>query len=85
MTETHNLNKLANLIKDNFSDTEIQFLNNPRKELISNDLKVTNKQFLDCGLEPIKLDSDRLTEIHTYINEHKTDIIEKSIYPSSFW
>ena len=85
MKETHNLNKLANLIKDNFSDTEIQFLNNPRKELISNDLKVTNKQFLDCGLEPIKLDSDRLTEIHTYINEHKTDIIEKSIYPSSFW
>ena len=85
MTETHNLNHLAHLIKDQFSNTKIEYLNNPRKELRSNDLKVTNKKFLDLGLDPIKLNSDKLVEIHDYIRNNKTDIRKESIFPSSFW
>lgn len=85
MTETHNLNHLAHLIKDQFSNTKIEYLNNPRKELRSNDLKVANKKFLDLGLDPIKLNSDKLVEIHDYIRNNKTDIRKESIFPSSFW
>ena len=85
MTETHNLNHLAHLIKDQFSNTKIEYLNNPRKELRSNDLKVTNKKFLDLGLDPIKLNSDKLVEVYDYIRNNKTDIRKESIFPSSFW
>ena len=85
MTETHNLNHLAHLIKDQFSNTKIDYLNNPRKELRSNDLKVTNKKFLDLGLDPIKLNSDKLVEVYDYIRNNKTEIRKESIFPSSFW
>ena len=85
MTETHNLNHLAHLIKDQFANTKIDYLDNPRKELRSNDLRVTNKKFLDLGLEPIKLNSEKLVEIHDYIKENKTDVRKETILPSSFW
>tara|TARA_B100001248_G_scaffold262593_1_gene259843 strand:+ start:6838 stop:8001 length:1164 start_codon:yes stop_codon:yes gene_type:complete len=85
MTETHNLNHLAHLIKDQFANTKINYLDNPRKELRSNDLRVTNKKFLDMGLEPIKLNSEKLVEIHDYIKENKTDVRKETILPSSFW
>tara|TARA_B000000557_G_C20632066_1_gene382638 strand:- start:123 stop:707 length:585 start_codon:yes stop_codon:yes gene_type:complete len=85
MTETHNLNHLAHLIKDQFANTKIEYLDNPRKELRSNDLRVTNKKFLDMGLEPIKLNSEKLVEIHDYIKENKTDVRKETILPSSFW
>ena len=85
MTETHNLNHLAHLIKDQFSNTKIEYLNNPRKELRSNDLRVTNKKFLDLGLDPIKLNSDKLVEVYDYIRNNKTEIRKESIFPSSFW
>ncbi len=85
MTETHNLNHLAHLIKDQFTNTNINYLDNPRKELRSNDLRVTNKKFLDMGLEPIKLNSEKLVEIHDYIKENKTDVRKETILPTSFW
>ena len=72
-------------IKDQFSNTKIEYLNNPRKELRSNDLRVTNKKFLDLGLDPIKLNSDKLVEVYDYIRNNKTEIRKESIFPSSFW
>ena len=85
MTETHNLNNLANLIKEHYDNTKIEYLDNPRKELRSNDLKVTNKKFLDLGLDPLKLSGEKLKEIHDYIKLNRTDVNMKTILPSSFW
>ena len=40
---------------------------------------------LDMGLEPIKLNSEKLVEIHDYIKENKTDVRKETILPTSFW
>ena len=42
----------------------IEYLNNPRKEAIENDLKVDNKCFLDLGLKPTTGESDFVKNIY---------------------
>ena len=85
VTETHTLINLANLIKETFVNTEISYLENPRNELISNDLKVSNTQFLNLGLEPIYLTKEKIIEIYNFIINNKKNIDHKCIYPLSFW
>ena len=85
MTETHNLNKLANMIKDIYPDTTISYIDNPRKELRSNDLNVKNQQFLELGLEPIYLNKEKIEEIYNFIKENWVEIKGHTILPTSFW
>ena len=54
MTETFRVRELAKLISE-MSGAEIVYLPNPRKEAAENDLKVSNDQFLELGLEPTTL------------------------------
>ena len=84
MTETHTLNDLAKLIKNNF-DAKIEYIENPRKELSKNSLTVCNQQFLDLGLKPIYLNTNKLTEIYYYLIENKSNINKKIINPISKW
>lgn len=85
MTETHCLIDLVKLIKKLYPDTTYQYISNPRKELVSNDLVVSNKQILDLGLKPHYLDSDKLKEIYRAVNMYKQNINQKYIMPLSFW
>ena len=85
MIQTHNLNKLATMIKDQYPETEITYVDNPRKELVENELEVTNKQFMDLGLDPIYISDERIKEIYEFIKENTTDIKGNTIMPSSFW
>ena len=85
ITETHTLNDLAVMIKDIYPDTEINYIENPRKELISNDLKVSNQQFLNLGLKPIKLDTEHIKEIYDLVKSNESNIIKSNILPKSFW
>jgi UDP-sulfoquinovose synthase len=85
MTETHRLVDLVALIKRNYPETETQFLDNPRKELIANDLVVENKKFLDLGLEPHYLDSDKLREIYDAVKEFDGRLNRSYVLPRSFW
>jgi len=85
MTETHTLNNLVELIKNTFDNVKVDYLDNPRKELKKNDLKVKNQQFLNLGLKPKLLTSDKLKEIYDYIKKRSTNIDISSIYPSSKW
>merc|ERR1719199_1481718 len=64
MTETHRLLELVQIIKTAFNDgnkklydreVQVRYCANPRKELASNDLQVSNDLFLGLGLKPIGL------------------------------
>ena len=85
MTETHTLNDIVELIKKTFDNVKVDYLDNPRKELKKNDLKVKNQQFLNLGLKPKLLTSDKLKEIYDYIKQRSKNIDISSIYPSSKW
>ena len=84
VTDTHKLIDLANMIK-NIYGTEINHIKNPRNELSSNELNVSNSQFLNLGLEPIKLDREHIIELYDIISKYKSNINIKNILPSSFW
>ena len=62
MTETHRVRDLAKMIS-NLTNCDIQFLENPRKEDSENDLFVSNKSFIDYGLNPTYLENSLLDEI----------------------
>lgn len=85
MTETHNLMYLADIIKKVNPKTSIEFLENPRNELVKNELVVSNKQFLDLGLSPIYLDEDHIKEIFDSIKSNPDRVNMKFIKPMSFW
>jgi len=99
MTETYRLLDLVEIIKKSFNDLnkeqfgrEVQVKNcdNPRKEMIRNDLKVKNDSFLTLGLQPISLlDLTDLRAIYNHINQVRKDhgfsLSEKELSPCSFW
>jgi UDP-sulfoquinovose synthase len=85
MTETYNLLSLANLIVELYPETKINLISNPRKELEKNNLKVSNKQFINHGLKPIYLNKDSINEIYNLSQLYKDRINLDKIIPSSFW
>jgi UDP-sulfoquinovose synthase len=62
MTECHRLIDLAKLVSS-LTGAEISHVENPRKEAAENELYVENRQFLELGLNPIRLQDDLLTEV----------------------
>jgi UDP-sulfoquinovose synthase len=85
MTETHNLNTLADLIQKRFENVSVVNIDNPRKELKQNGLQVSNQQFLELGLNPIYIDSDRIQEIYDYVKQYNSSLNNSFILPSSKW
>ena len=84
VTETHTLIDLANLISKIYPETQVNHLENPRRELVKNSLDVSNKTFLDLGLEPIMLDEKEIRYIYDTIKKLESDIDMKHILPKSF-
>jgi UDP-sulfoquinovose synthase len=74
MTECHRVRDLAQLVSQ-LTGAEIDYVDNPRNEAAENDLFVENRQLLNLGLEPIRLQDDLLTEVteiaHAYA--HRAD------------
>lgn len=61
MTETHRVRDLAHMVAE-VSGTQVALVDNPRNEAPENDLRVSNKGFLDLGLKPMTLAEGLLTE-----------------------
>ena len=86
MTETIQLNTLANTIKELYPNTTVQNIKNPRKELDENSLEVENKQFLDLGLEPIYVKNKHyLEEVYNAMKDYKDNFIDANMLPWSLW
>jgi UDP-sulfoquinovose synthase len=62
MTEVHRVRDLAAIVA-RLTDSEIDYLDNPRREAEENDLIVANDRLLGLGLEPILLKDDLLGEV----------------------
>lgn len=85
MTETYDLNTLADHIQELFDNVTIQYVDNPRRELLKNGLEVENKNFLDLGLVPIKINGKELVDIYNYIKNHIGYVNKEIIMPISTW
>jgi UDP-sulfoquinovose synthase len=62
MTESHQVGELARKVAD-LTGAELNYLPNPRKEAIENDLIVDNRCFIELGLKPTTLDDGLLAEV----------------------
>ena len=62
MTESHQVGELARKVAD-LTGAAINYLPNPRKEAIENDLIVDNRCFIELGLKPTTLDDGLMAEV----------------------
>ena len=84
MTEIFRIRDLAELVSE-ISGAEIIYLPNPRKEANENDLKVSNEQFLQLGLEPITLKVGMLEELVDVAKKFAHRIDQTKIPAQSAW
>jgi UDP-sulfoquinovose synthase len=70
MTEVHRIIDLAELVS-RITGAEVDLLENPRKEASRNDLFVENRQLLELGLEPIRLENDLLREVTDIARQYR--------------
>jgi UDP-sulfoquinovose synthase len=84
MTETHCLNDLANKVSK-LTGAKISYVENPRKEALKNELKVSNDCFLNIGLKPTTLDDSLMVEIVNVARKFKDRVKLDKILPISKW
>ncbi len=83
-TETHTLIELAGKISK-LTNAEIKHIDNPRVEDAKNNLKVDNDNFLNVGLNCIKLQDGLLEEVIEVAEKYKDRADQSKILPTSKW
>lgn len=84
MTETHRVRDLAALVAD-VAGASVAFVDNPRKEAAENDLKVSNKTFIDLGLKPTTLAEGLLEETVGIAKKYIHRVREETVPCVSTW
>lgn len=84
MTETHKVRDLAKLIADR-TGSEIQLLENPRREAAENELSVSNSSLRTLGLEPTLLHEELISEIEVTAKRYKARVDHSKIPARTVW
>lgn len=84
MTETHRVRELAELVA-RLTGARVAYVNNPRNEADENDLWVSNKTFIDLGLDPITLEQGLLEETMEIAGKYADRVIRSMVPCVSTW
>lgn len=84
VTEVHKVRDLAEMISK-MTGTEVKKITNPRQELAENELAVSNKTFLNLGLNPICLDEGLLTEITEVAGRYADRCVREAVISTTYW
>jgi UDP-sulfoquinovose synthase len=83
-TETHRVRDLAELVA-RLTGAEVRYYINPRNEAWENNLVIHNEQFLELGLNPIRLSEGLLYEVYEVAARYKDRVDMTKIIADSRW
>ena len=84
VSEVHKVRDLAEMISKKFN-VKVEFLKNPRKELLENDLDVSNQNFKNLGFKPILLDDKLVNDSSIVVNNKKKNFLKEFVNTSPEW
>jgi UDP-sulfoquinovose synthase len=84
MTEVHTIRDLAFKVAD-LVGAKVRYFINPRKEDKENELRVSNKGFLDLGLKPTTLDNGLMKEVSSVARKYAHRCDHSKIICTSTW
>lgn len=84
ISECYSVNQLAELVSK-ITGTNVQYIDNPRKELAENNLEVSNEGLSSLGFKPILLDESLFKEIEESISKYSDRIDINTIMPTARW
>lgn len=85
MTETKNLLFIKDTLLSLYPNMKEEYLSNPRKELVSNELDVDNNKFLKLGLNTKLINETEIRKIIDHIKPYINNINKEVIMPLSYW
>lgn len=84
VSEVRSVLEMAELVSKLFK-TEINFIDNPRNELASNELEVENTGLVNLGFNPIRLETGLLEDIQAIANVNKAGFKKRNVNNSPKW
>ena len=84
IAETRSVKYLAERIKEWFG-ADINYIENPRKELAENTLEVENAHLKSLGWTPIMISREEFVKIYASIDRYKDRIKQETIHPTHKW
>jgi UDP-sulfoquinovose synthase len=84
VSEVYKVKELAKMISHKFN-VEVDYLNNPRKELADNELEVSNEGFMNLGFKPILLNDGLVEDVKFIAEETKQGFNIDNVNNSPNW